>query len=73
MSQYKIQDIWLAAYCDRMWPGIMSSTAVSDGCLHYDKGREYMPDLMPWSDVYRRYESTERLNLVKAQAPPGNE
>ena len=39
----------------------------------YDKGREYMPDLMPWSDVYRRYESTERLNLVKAQAPPGNE
>ena len=39
----------------------------------YDKGRDYMPDLMPWSDVYRRYESTERLNLVKAQAPPGNE
>ena len=39
----------------------------------YDKGREYMPDLMPWSDVYRRYESTERLNLVKAQAPPDNE
>ena len=39
----------------------------------YDKGREYMTDLMPWSDVYRRYESTERLNLVKAQAPPGNE
>ncbi len=39
----------------------------------YDKGREYMPDLMPWSDVYRRYESTERLNLVKAQAPLGNE
>lgn len=39
----------------------------------YDKGRDYMPDLMPWSDVYRRYESTERMNLVKAQAPPGNE
>ena len=39
----------------------------------YDKGREYMPDLMPWSDVYRRYETTERQNLVKAQAPPGNE
>jgi len=39
----------------------------------YEKGRDYMPDLMPWSDIYRRYESTERLNLVKAQAPPGNE
>ena len=39
----------------------------------YDKECEYMPDLMPWSDVYRRYESEERLNLVKAQAPPGNE
>lgn len=39
----------------------------------YDKGCEYMPDLMPWSDVYRRYESTERLNQVRAQAPPGNE
>ena len=39
----------------------------------YDKGREYMPDLMPWSDVYRRYETTERMNLVKAQAPPSNE
>ena len=39
----------------------------------YDKGCEYMPDLMPWSDVYRRYESTERLNQVRAQAPPSNE
>ena len=39
----------------------------------YDKGREHMPDLMPWSDVYRRYESTERLNQVRAQAPPSNE
>ena len=39
----------------------------------YEKGREYMPDLMPWSDVYRRYETTERMNLVKAQAPPSNE
>ncbi len=39
----------------------------------YDKGREYMPDLMPWSDAYRRYETTERMNLVKAQAPPSNE
>ena len=39
----------------------------------YDKGCEYMPDLMVWSDAYRRYESDERLNLVKAQAPPGNE
>ena len=39
----------------------------------YNKGSEYMPDLMPWSDVYRRYEATERMNLVKAQAPPSNE
>ena len=39
----------------------------------YAKGRDYMPDMMPWSDVYRRYESTKRLNQVKAQAPPGNE
>ena len=39
----------------------------------YDKGREFMPDLMPWSGVYRRYETTERVNLVKAQAPPSNE
>ncbi len=39
----------------------------------YNKGSEYMPDLMPWSEVYRRYEATERMNLVKAQAPPSNE
>ncbi len=39
----------------------------------YDNGNEYMPDLMPWSDTYRRYEAAERLNQVKAQAPPGNE
>ena len=26
----------------------------------YDKGRDYMPDLMPWSNQYRRYESTYR-------------
>ena len=39
----------------------------------YDKGCEYMPDLMPWSDAYRQYESSERLNQVRAQAPPGNE
>ena len=39
----------------------------------YEKGREYMLDLMPWSDVFRRYEATERLNQVRAQAPPGNE
>ena len=39
----------------------------------YEKGREYMPDLMPWSDKYRLYEINERLNQVRAQAPPGNE
>ena len=42
--------------------------------LHlYDQGTEYMPDLMPWSERYRRYETVEKGNLVKAQAPPGNE
>ena len=25
----------------------------------YDKGNEYMADLMPWSDAYRKYESIE--------------
>lgn len=39
----------------------------------YDKGTEYMPDLMPWSQRYQRYEVEEKRNLVKAQAPPGNE
>ena len=39
----------------------------------YEKGRDYMPDLMPWSDAYRRYETQERLHQVQAQAPPGNE
>ena len=41
----------------------------------YDQGKEseYMPDLMPWSQRYRYYEAEEKENLVKAQAPPGNE
>lgn len=39
----------------------------------YDQGTEYMPDLMPWSQRYRCYEVEEKENLVKAQAPPGNE
>ena len=39
----------------------------------YDQSTEYMPDLMPWSQRYRCYEVTEKENLVKAQAPPGNE
>ena len=37
------------------------------------KESEYMPDLMPWSQRYRCYEVEEKENLVKAQAPPGNE
>lgn len=39
----------------------------------YDKGNEYMADLMPWSDAYRKYESIEYGNMVRAKAPPGNE
>ena len=39
----------------------------------YDQGTEYMPDLMPWSQRYRCYEVEEKENLVKTQAPPGNE
>ena len=39
----------------------------------YDQGTEYMPDLMPWFERYRRYEIVEKKCLVKAQAPPGNE
>jgi len=39
----------------------------------YEKGREYMPEMMPWSEKYRRYEIRERLNAPRAQAPPGNE
>jgi hypothetical protein len=39
----------------------------------YEKGREYMPEMMPWSEKYRQYETRERLNAPWAQAPPGNE
>ena len=39
----------------------------------YDKGNEYMADLMPWSDAYRKYESIEYGNMVRAEAPPGKE
>ena len=39
----------------------------------YDREAEYMPDLMPWSQRYRCYEMKEKEDLVKAQAPPGNE
>ena len=39
----------------------------------YEKGREYMPEMMPWSENYRRYEIRERTNAPWAQAPPGNE
>ena len=39
----------------------------------YDKGKEYMPDLMPWSQKYRSYEAYEKEHLVKAAAPQGNE
>ncbi len=39
----------------------------------YEKGREYMPEMMPWSENYRQYETQERMNAPWAQAPPGNE
>ena len=39
----------------------------------YEKGREFMPEMMPWSEKYREYETRERLNAPWAQAPPGNE
>ena len=39
----------------------------------YEKGREYMPEMMPWSEGYRQYEIRERVNAPWAQAPPGNE
>ncbi len=41
----------------------------------YDRGKEseFMPDMMPWSQRYRCFEAEEKENLVKAQAPPGNE
>ncbi len=39
----------------------------------YEKGREFMPELMPWSEGYRQYETQERMNAPWAQAPPGNE
>ena len=39
----------------------------------YEKGQEFMPELMPWSEKYRRYEIQERMNAPWAQAPPGNE
>ena len=41
--------------------------------LLYDNENEYMADLMPWSDAYRKYESIEYGNMVRAKAPPGNE
>ena len=39
----------------------------------YEKGCEYMQELMPWSERYRRYEICESQNAPRAQAPPGNE
>ena len=39
----------------------------------YAKEREYLQEMMPWSERYRRYEIRERTNAPWAQAPPGNE
>ena len=39
----------------------------------YDKGKEHLPDMMPWSDAYRNYEVIQKQSLVDRMAPPGNE
>ena len=39
----------------------------------YDKDKNFLPDMLPWSQPYRVYEIREKENLFKAQAPPGNE
>ena len=39
----------------------------------YEKGQEFIPEMMPWSEKYRQYETRERMNAPWAQAPPGNE
>lgn len=39
----------------------------------YDKGKGHLPDMMPWSDAYRSYESNQKQRLVDRMAPPGNE
>ena len=39
----------------------------------YEKGQEYMQEMMPWLEKYRQYETQERMNAPRAQAPPGNE
>ncbi len=39
----------------------------------YAKNSDHLPDMTPWSEAYRRYEKEEKLNSIRAQAPPGNE
>ena len=39
----------------------------------YDKGKDHLPDMMPWSEAYRGYEISQKQNLVNHMAPPGNE
>lgn len=39
----------------------------------YDKGKGHLPDMLPWSDAYRNYESSQKQYLADHMAPPGNE
>ena len=42
--------------------------------LLINKDRSFLPDMMPWSDKYRKYEADEKKKLVGSHmAPPGNE
>ena len=52
-------------------PAVYSETAKP--AAHCEKEMDFMPELMPWSEEYRRYEILERMNAPRAQAPPGNE
>lgn len=38
----------------------------------YDKDRSYLPELMPWSDVYILYEKEQKQAAADHAAPPGN-
>ncbi|MBQ6150395.1 MAG: IS66 family transposase [Mogibacterium sp.] len=38
----------------------------------YDKDKSYLPDMMPWSDAYKLYETEQKQASVERTAPPGN-
>jgi transposase len=39
----------------------------------YETGKAHLPEMMPWSDTYRRYETSQRKQLADYIAPPSNE